>query len=133
MDDIAKTLPVLVVDDDETQRAVITTILQRIGFETIDEAGDGTEALAKVQQTPPRLIVCDVHMKPMDGLTFVTKLRFGDDQALREVPVIMVTVEKRGAAITVANKLNIAAYIVKPTSSYELKAAAESALGFELP
>lgn len=133
MDDFVKSIPVLVVDDDATQRTILGQILRRIGFEMVDEAADGAEALIKVQAMRPGFVVCDLHMKPMDGLTFVTNLRFSEERLLRNLPVIMVTSDKRDAAIDMAKKLKVEAYIVKPTSTVELKAAAEAALGFELP
>lgn len=123
----------MVVDDDETTRALVVRILRRIGFQKTLEGADGQEALEMVHGFVPAFVVCDLHMKPMDGLSFVAAMRFGENNTLKGLPVIMLTSEMRPDAREVAEKLNITDYIVKPATMIELKAAAAKALGLELP
>lgn len=132
MESVVRQIPVLVVDDDEVARSALVHMLGRIGFQMIEEAEDGTEALAQVAAARPAVILLDIHMRPMDGLTFLTRLRYHDEKHLRDIPVIMLTSERRGAAVTVANQLDVSAYLVKPASTLELQIAAEKALGIDL-
>lgn len=126
-------IPVLIVDDDQTTRTFLDRILRRIGFTWIDQAEDGAAALERVAATIPAVVFCDLHMEPMDGLTFLAKLRFDETPALRNLPVVMLTSDQRDKAIGMANTLKATDYIVKPATRIEVKAAAEKALGIEIP
>ncbi len=133
MDIDLSTIPILVIDDDPTARTFLCQILKRLSFETLIEAADGEEALQCLEGFLPAVVFCDLHMKPMDGLSFLLKLRKGEDMRLRGLPVVMLTSEMRDEAINVAKTLKASDYIVKPTSRVEVKAALERALGVELP
>ncbi|MCR9256758.1 MAG: response regulator [Alphaproteobacteria bacterium] len=122
-------IPILVVDDEPTSRLFAIKILRRLGFGIIHEAGDGQEALEILQTVKTAFVVCDLHMRPMDGLTFLTHLRRSDSSLLKGMPVIMVTSEMRSEAVKVSEKLGAVAYVVKPTSRLEMKSAVEKALG----
>lgn len=126
-------IPVLIVDDDQTTRVFLDKILRRIGFDWIDQAEDGTVALKKVSGAVPAVVFCDLHMQPMDGLTFLAKLRFSEIPAWQNLPVVMLTSDQRDKAIAMANTLKATAYIVKPATRIEVKAAAEKAIGIEIP
>jgi PAS domain S-box-containing protein len=76
---------VLVVDDVPVNRAMLTELLQRLGFQ-VQEAANGEEALERAQAEPPDLIVMDNVMPVMDGLAATRALR--QVPALREVPII---------------------------------------------
>jgi two-component system chemotaxis response regulator CheY len=124
-------IPVLVIDDDRTTRDLNIRILKRLGFSQVFETADGTEALDCLAASAVAFVLCDLHMRPMDGLTFVLTLRQSDNPLLRGLPVIMVTSEMRQEAIDVSEKLKVAAYVVKPTSALELKAAIGKALAMD--
>jgi len=125
-------IPVLVVDDDATARTFVAKILRRLGFGQIHEAEDGEDALAALAAMKVAFVVCDLHMRPMDGLTFLTKLRANPEPVVRALPVIMLTSEMRPEAKKVSEHLGVVDYVVKPTSRLELKAAVEKALGMTL-
>ena len=124
-------IPVLVVDDDRTTRELHIRILKRLGFSIILEATDGSAALECLSAASVAFVLCDLHMTPMDGLSFVVALRKSDNAVLRGLPVIMLTSEMRQEAIDVSKKLNVAAYVVKPTSALELKQAIGKALAID--
>ena len=65
---------VLVVDDTESARTVLSRLLRSDGFET-EMAADGAEAVKMVEASPPDLIVLDLHMPEMDGLAVLEWLR----------------------------------------------------------
>ncbi len=66
--------------------------LKHAGYEVV-EAVDGMDALSKLPTVKPNLIVCDVNMPNMDGLTFVSKVRA--DENNRFIPIIMLTTESQ--------------------------------------
>lgn len=125
-------IPILIVDDDDTIRELLGRILRRIGFKQINEASDGGEATQFVEALRPAMVFCDLHMEPVDGLTFLAHLRYNDAPALRNLPVVMLTSDMRDEAIDIAKTLKVTDYIVKPATRVEVKAAVEKALGVTL-
>jgi type IV pilus assembly protein PilB len=79
---------ILLVEDDENTRSVLSLLLRREMFEVV-EAEDGLDALEKVFIHPPTLILCDIMMPRMGGLEFLQRLR--KDKRVRDIPVLMLT------------------------------------------
>jgi PAS domain S-box-containing protein len=79
---------ILVVDDDADMRQRLRKILERNGWSVV-EAANGEEALDRVNQAVPQLIMLDLTMPVMDGFTFLRTLR--DDPAHRNIPVVVLT------------------------------------------
>jgi signal transduction histidine kinase len=79
---------ILVADDSRTQRERLRMLLQRADYE-VETAADGQEAMARVEQSPPDLIVSDVVMPRMDGFAFCQAVRA--NAGTRRVPFILVT------------------------------------------
>lgn len=79
---------VLVVDDEPRNRELLRDVLEAHGFE-VSEAADGMEALALVDATTPDVVLLDVAMPGMDGLTVCRRLK--EQPATAAIPVIMVT------------------------------------------
>jgi CheY-like chemotaxis protein len=79
---------ILLVDDNETYRKINKNVMIMEGFDVL-EAINGSEALTLIQTNPPDLILCDVYMPNMDGLTFLGQLK--KDPSLGKIPVVMVT------------------------------------------
>ena len=79
---------ILVVDDHDETRRPMVRLLQMEGY-TATGAANALEALAAAQHAPPDLILLDVMIPPMDGLTFLMRLR--EDARAREIPVIVVS------------------------------------------
>src|SRR5215813_13961289 len=79
---------ILVVDDNATNRDILTTRLQAHGYETL-QAADGQEALASVKQNRPDLILLDVMMPNLDGIETCRRLKA--DDTLPFLPIILVT------------------------------------------
>lgn len=83
-----RALPVLIADDDEVMRRLYVRALQRGGFET-REAKDGFEALQRIEAEGIGLVLLDIHMPGIDGVTIVERLRA--DERTRTLPVILFT------------------------------------------
>jgi two-component system chemotaxis response regulator CheY len=117
-----ETIRALVVDDNDFMRATVVTMLRDFGFGDIFEARDGHDALAQVELADPGLIICDIAMKPMDGLAFVEALRGHAWPRAKEIPVIFLAVHTEPAIIKRAVKLGAEAFVVKPVQKKQLEA-----------
>ena len=79
---------ILVLEDEVHIRQIIYRLLRQIGFRLIDEVGNGVDGFRELLRVKPQLIMCDIHMEPMDGITFLRKLRALGSDPLTQVPVI---------------------------------------------
>lgn len=122
-------LPILVVDDVDTARAVLCDMLREIGFARFLEARDGREALALLAQHPAQLIFCDNVMDGMSGIDFIaTLLAQGAAASAPPPPVIFVSAVGEVSAVEEAIRLGAADYLVKPVSIRKLRRKVEEVL-----
>lgn len=121
----ARPIRVLVVDDDPSLRETVRDRLVFQGWD-IHTASDGREALGLVARTTPDVVLLDIYMPRMDGLTTLECLR--RDPALSDLPVMVVTSSTSVADITRAAACNIADYVTKPFSVAELVARVQRVL-----
>ena len=119
--------PVLVVDDYQTMVRIIRNLLKQLGFENVDEAADGREALEKMRTTKYGLVISDWNMEPMTGYELLREVRA--DKILKPTPFIMVTAESKTENVIAAKKAGVNNYIVKPFNAQTLKAKIASVLG----
>jgi len=114
---------VLVVDDEATIREVIRRYLERDGFK-VREAGDGFAALDALAESLPDLIVLDLMLPGIDGLSLTRQLRTpkpgGEHDARQRIPIVMLTA--RGETSDRIRGLDLGAddYLAKPFSPQEL-------------
>ena len=102
---------VLVVDDDEMNRDMLSRRLARKGFDVV-VAEDGSEALALVAETDFDLILLDIMMPGIDGLQVLERLR--REHSPVELPVIMATAKDESEDVVYALKLGANDYVTKP-------------------
>jgi len=102
---------VLIVDDDPGIRMLLSKFLQREGFETI-MAQNGLEGVETAKKLQPELIIMDVVMPQMDGLTAARLIKFY--KPLSEVPVIFLTAKDANKEIELAQEVRAEVYITKP-------------------
>ncbi|MHB8886214.1 MAG: response regulator [Methylovirgula sp.] len=117
---VDSSLPILVVDDYQTMVRIIRNLLKQIGFENIDDASNGQDALAKIQEKRYGLIISDWNMEPMTGYQLLQKVR--EDKDRSDIPFIMVTAESKTDNVIAARKAGVSHYIVKPFNAATLKA-----------
>jgi two-component system, chemotaxis family, chemotaxis protein CheY len=111
---------VLVIDDSSTIREIIKIYLSGRSFEFVEaESGDRGLQLARLMQVD--LVIADVKMPGMDGLTFVRHLRADEKPHLRTVPVILLTGEKSEDLKSQGLEAGANAFVQKPVSSGRLK------------
>jgi len=113
-------MPILVVDDYQTMVRIIRNLLKQLGFEDVDEASDGSEALAKMRERKYGLIISDWNMQPMTGYELLKQVRA--DRDLHSTPFIMVTAESKTENVIAAKRAGVNNYIVKPFNAQTLKA-----------
>ena len=106
---MAKTI--MVVDDSASLRQVVSIALKGAGYETI-EACDGKDALSKLTGQKIHLIISDVNMPNMDGITFVTEAK--KKAEYKFTPVIMLTTEAGEAKMNEGKLAGVKAWVVKP-------------------
>lgn len=113
---------ILVVEDEQTIREVVRRYLERDGF-AVREAADGRAALAAVEDEPPDLIVLDLMLPGLDGLTLTRQLRQRSN-----IPIVMLTA--KGETMDRIHGLELGAddYMVKPFSPQELVARVRAVL-----
>jgi DNA-binding response OmpR family regulator len=102
---------ILIVDDDIGIRMLLSKFLQREGFETL-LAEDGLEGLELAKKNHPDLIILDVVMPRMDGLTTARLIKFY--KPLTEVPIIFLTAKDAEKEIELAKEARAEVYITKP-------------------
>jgi two-component system chemotaxis response regulator CheY len=118
---------VLIVDDYKTMLRIVKNLLNQIGFTNVDEAEDGSAALAKIRQKEYGLIISDWNMVPMTGLQLLQEVRA--DAKLKHIPFIMVTAESKTENVVAAKQAGVNNYIVKPFNAAVLKGKISMVLG----
>ncbi len=114
------TMPILVVDDYQTMVRIICNLLKQIGYENVDTASNGAQALERIAEKRYGLIISDWNMQPMTGFELLVKLK--SEAATADIPFIMVTAESKTDNVIAARKAGVSSYIVKPFNAATLKA-----------
>ncbi len=112
-------MSILIVDDYNTMIRIIRNLLKQLGFENVDEATDGTSALAKLREKSYGLVISDWNMTPMTGYDLLREIRA--DPVLRPTRFIMVTAESKTDNVIAAKKAGVDNYIVKPFNAQTLQ------------
>lgn len=113
-----KNLRFLIVDDFSTMRRIVRNLLKELGFSNADEAEDGAIALQKLKTGGFDFVISDWNMPNMDGLALLQAIRA--DEALRKLPVLMVTAEAKKENIVAAAAAGANGYVVKPFTAATL-------------
>ena len=121
---VDREMPVLVVDDYNTMIRIIRNLLKQIGFSDIDDAADGSAALARMREKKYGLVISDWNMEPMTGYELLKEVRA--DPGLSKTPFIMVTAESKTENVIAAKKAGVNNYIVKPFNAQTLQSKIEA-------
>jgi two-component system chemotaxis response regulator CheY len=108
----------LVVDDFSTMRRIVRNLLKELGFNNVDEAEDGVDALGKLRGGGFQFVISDWNMPNMTGIDLLRSIRA--DAALKGLPVLMVTAEAKKENIIAAAQAGASGYVVKPFTSATL-------------
>ena len=112
-------LKFLIVDDFSTMRRIVRGLLKEMGCNNADEAEDGAVALNMLKNQKYDFVVSDINMPNMNGFDLLKAVKA--DDALRHIPVLMVTAEARKEDIVLAAQSGAAGYIVKPFTKATLE------------
>ncbi len=112
-------MKIMVVDDMSTMRRIVRNVLKQLGFTNVEEAENGKEALEKLKGEPYGFVVSDWNMPVMTGIDMLRAIRA--DEALKQIPVLMVTAEAQKENIIEAVQAGVSNYIVKPFTAEALQ------------
>ena len=111
---------ILIVDDSASMRQVVATALKTAGYDVL-EACDGKDALAKLTGPKINLIISDVNMPNMDGITLVKEVK--KNPSYKFTPIIMLTTESQDAKKREGQAAGAKAWVVKPFQPEQMLAA----------
>jgi two-component system chemotaxis response regulator CheY len=120
------TKTILVVDDSPSIRQLVKLTLSAAGYQTV-EASNGAEALAKCKTGEMQMLITDLNMPVMDGLTLIREFR--KLPASRGVPVVFLTTESDAEMKRQAKEAGATGWIVKPFQQEQLTAVVRKVLG----
>lgn len=119
----------LVIEDDIVTRSLLRRMLHQIGFSFVSEAADGEAGYTEIMIRRPHLVLCDVHMEPVDGFELVRRVRDFRLGSVRDTPIIMLTADAHEETVMTAKDLQVQGYITKPVNFEMLRDRVESVLG----
>ncbi len=113
----------MIAEDEALIRLDLREMLEEEGFEVVAEAGDGEAAVQLVEEHRPDLVVMDVKMPRMDGITAAERIA-----SARLAPVVMLTAFSQRELVERARAAGAMAYLVKPFGKADLLPAVEMAM-----
>lgn len=106
-------LEVLVVDDHEFMRSILSTLLRAFGFLSIRVAENGEQALRALAEKPADIVITDLKMPQLDGVEFTRRLRAEVTRAAF-TPVVLVTGHASAQRVAAARDAGVNEFVVKP-------------------
>ncbi|GJE19106.1 response regulator [Methylobacterium marchantiae] len=116
---MSETPPILIVDDQEKLLKLVILLMTRIGFPDVDGVTSGVEALEHMRERKYALVISDLTMEPMDGLTLLREIRGSD--VLMNTPFILTETSFDFEDINLAHQAGADAFILKPFDMSVLK------------
>jgi two-component system chemotaxis response regulator CheY len=116
---------ILIVDDQAALIRILRNLLHQLGFENVEDAMDGTQALAKIREKQPGLVIAELRMDPMSGFDLLRSIKA--DDALRNIPIILIADADETDAVIAARKAGANGFAVKPFTAAALKAKINAA------
>lgn len=113
-------LRVLIVEDNQHFRTLVRSILEALGVTEIEEARDGGEAVEMLGSFPANLAILDWKMDGVDGIECVRRIRLGDDNVNRFLPIIMLTGYTEDSLMKEAIEAGVNGFLGKPVSAKSL-------------
>ena len=117
---------ILIADDHELMRSAVRTVLEtHVDWQVCGEASNGLEAVQKVAELKPDIVILDLRMPVMDGLRAAREI----SAVFPDVPIVMHTIYDSSSVVTEAHKNGVRQVVSKGSSARELLAAVERVLG----
>lgn len=122
VDDMDEPLRVVVAEDEGLIRMDVVATLQEAGYEVVGEAADGEEAIRLATELEPDLLVMDIKMPKMDGISAAEKI------SVLKIPVVLLTAFSQADLVARAAEAGAMAYVTKPFKPTDLLPAIQIAL-----
>jgi two-component system chemotaxis response regulator CheY len=119
-----KNMRILSVDDFSTMRRIVKNILRQLGYQNVDEAENGAEALQAMKEKKYDLVISDWNMPVKTGIELLRDVR--SDPALKNTPFLMVTAEAEKENVVEAVKAGVNNYVLKPFTAKILEEKLDS-------
>lgn len=116
-------MTVLICDDDASTRFAVKRLVLRHLDCTVIECGNGAEAIARLEAEPVSLMLLDIEMPEMSGVEVLSAIRAS--ASLRQLPVVMMSRERREEMVRILVRLGIDGYVLKPLRADRMLAALE--------
>lgn len=116
----------LVVDDSDTMRSLIKSLIEEVGDIDVLEAPTGFEALKILPHEPFDIIILDINMPDINGLELMNFIK--TNEQYRDIPVIFVSTQRSEEDRKKGMSLGAFAYLTKPFKAEELQVAVKKAL-----
>lgn len=116
---------ILTADDSASMREMIAFTLRNAGYDVV-EAVDGRDALAKIGQSCPQMLITDLNMPNMDGIELIRQVRALPQ--CKYIPIVMLTTESNDARKQAGRAAGASGWIVKPFRSEQLVMVAKKLL-----
>ncbi len=107
---------VLVVDDNAHTLTLVGTILGAFGVDSVGTASNARDALAHLRSIATDLMICDLDMKPVDGIALVRMVRSANGSPYPALPIIMLSAHEEPENVAAARDAGVDAYMIKPVS-----------------
>jgi len=117
---LSRELVVLVIDDNVGMRSIMTAVLRALGFTEIRLADDAVETQKIIPQVKPDLIITDLKMPVLDGVTFVRNLRADESNPFSEVPIIVATGHTEEKHVKACIAAGVDQFLAKPITGKAL-------------
>lgn len=124
---VARSISVMVVDDQMTMRSLVRSGLQQVGFTDIRESVDGKDALDTLVNRPAQLVISDFNMPNLDGIGLLKSIR--SHPAMSKTAFIMLTGRADGQLLRKAKEFGVNNYVMKPFTVATLKERIEAVFG----
>jgi len=117
---------ILVVEDDDFTREILRRLLRKLGAGEVLEGDDGAAGLEVIGRRPVDLVLCDIDMKPLDGMQFARLVRAMDAPAC-DTPIVFITGAADERFVLQAKELGARGYLLKPVTPAKLQAVIDAA------
>ncbi len=125
-DTVRRMKTILIVEDNEDNRLIYSQYLAHAGYRVL-EAGNGAEGLEVTRRERPDIILMDISMPVMDGLTATRHIKA--DPELRSIPVVALTAHAMATDEQLAREAGCDAYVSKPVMPKDVRAEVERWIG----
>lgn len=120
LEEMIRTIKILIVDDDSHMRKVVRAMLTAIGVREIHDVSEGLAGLQAVRSIMPDVVILDWEMPQMSGAEFIRCVRSPDSFPLPNVPIIVLTGHGERSCVVDAMQLGANEYLLKPVSTKAL-------------